>query len=368
MPKGLLLRLRKQFARVRRHSELSFLIYRYRYLLTFTLIGLMAVLLEVQIAALLPGSWAWGIKALLAFFVGLVLSFGLNVSVNFQVPRSHRSATFRRYALVSVLSFALNMAVVDLFRDHLYSAYAQARLISAGFLFLLAYTLHRRYTFELARNFGVAVYATPSEQVRKIFARLGRNCDHIHVDLVDQTMVPRAEPVDLKKLRLARQLWSDTPVCLHLMSLTPRYWVEQTLNHVDWYLFHVNVQDDLLGLIADCRLWGKKVGVVWHCSTNFRDLLPYLPHVDFVMALGIAQPGQSGQRLLDEALKVTDALDRLRHRYGYAVMFDGGVNLTTIDRIRAKYVVAASGVLRSHDPIRAAHSLRTGARYERRAA
>ena len=65
---------------------------------------------------------------------------------------------------------------------------------------------------------------------------------------------------------------------------------------------------------------------------------------------------------------MTAALDEMRGRYGYQVMFDGGVNLTTIGRIRAKYIVAASAVLRAQDPVRLAHSLRTGGRYERRSA
>ena len=197
-----LLRLRKRFARLRRHSAVSFWAYRYRYLGTLALIGLFAVLLEVQIAALLPGSWAWGLKAVIAFVAGLLVSFGLNATMNFQVPRAHRLTTFRRYALVSVFSFGLNMAAVVGFREYLTQAYAEARIVSAGLLFLVAYSFHRRYTFDLARNFGVAVYASKSERVRQIYAKLGRNCDHVHVDLIDKTMAPHADEVDLSKLRL----------------------------------------------------------------------------------------------------------------------------------------------------------------------
>jgi pentose-5-phosphate-3-epimerase len=260
------------------------------------------------------------------------------------------------------------MLAVSAFREYLNPAYAEARLISAGLLFLIAYTIHRRYTFDLARNFGVAVYASRTERVRQIFAKLGRNCDHVHVDLIDETMSAQAAPVDLGKLRLARKLWRGLPVCLHVMSRRPRHWVEQCWDDIDWVLFHIDGEDDLMGLIADCRLQGKKVGVVWHCSSEFRDVLPYLPHVDFAMALGIPEPGRSGQPLVEKALAVTDALDRMRERYGYEVMFDGGVNLTTVGRIRAKYIVAASAVLRAANPVRTVYTLRTGARYERRTA
>ena len=56
------------------------------------------------------------------------------------------------------------------------------------------------------------------------------------------------------------------------MSMTPRRWVEQCWADVDWFLFQVNAHDDLMSLIADCRLHGKKVGVVWHCSAEFAEV------------------------------------------------------------------------------------------------
>ena len=47
--------------------------------------------------------------------------------------------------------------------------------------------------------------------------------------------------------------------------------------------------------IALCRERGCKVGVVWHHTINMQQLLPYLPHVDFLTVLGIDRPGRSGQ-------------------------------------------------------------------------
>jgi hypothetical protein len=49
-------------------------------------------------------------------------------------------------------------------------------------------------------------------------------------------------------------------------------------------------------------------------------------------------------------------------------MFDGSVNARTIERIQAKYVVAASAVLNATSPSHAIYSLKTGAGYECRAA
>ena len=84
-------------------------------------------------------------------------------------------------------------------------------------------------------------------------------------------------------------------------------------------------------------------------------LMPYLAHVDFVMVLGIAQPGQSGQPMQEEAIQVAAMLDGMRERYGFEVIFDGGVNAGNIARIRAKYVVAASAGVARRQP----HPLRS---------
>jgi pentose-5-phosphate-3-epimerase/putative flippase GtrA len=364
-----LLRLKTKLSRVLTHTQLSYTIYRYRYLATFTLIGMSSIVLEiVLLQRLMPAQWPWQLRACLAFLLGMLFSFLLNATLNFRVPRVYLLQTFWRFVAVSVFSFSLNMAVVYTLQRWIGGAYGATRLSTAGVLFLVAYALHRRYTFDRTRSFGIAVYASPKERVFRIFHRVGRNCNHLHVDLVDSTMNTEAAPIDLSQIRRARRLWPGTPVCLHVMSLYPRHWMQQTWDDVDWYLFHVNSHDDLSRLILECRLHGKKVGVVWHTTAELGMLLPVLGHVDFVMVLGIAQPGQSGQPVMEEALEMAEMLDRLRERYGFEVIFDGGVNAQTITRIRAKYVVAASAVLRAASPIRSAHCLQTSAMYESRVA
>ncbi len=362
-------RLKTKLVRSFTHTQLSYTIYRYRYLVTFTLIGILSIVLEIELLRhAMPQEWPWQLRACLAFISGMLFSFVLNATVNFHVPRRYVLHTFWRFVVVSVFSFALNMAAIFALQQWIGGAYGTARLTSAGLLFLIAYALHRRFTFDRTRSFGIAVYASSTERVFRIFHRVGRNCNHLHVDLVDSTMNAEADPVDLAQIRRARRLWPGTPVCLHIMSFYPRHWVQQTWDDVDWYLFHINAHDDLAQLILECRMRGKKVGVVWHTSTELGMLLNMLAHVDFVMVLGIARPGQSGQPVMEEAIEVAEMLDRVRERYGFEVIFDGGVNANTITRIRAKYVVAASAVLRAASPIRSAHLLQTGAKYEPRVA
>ena len=344
------------------HSGLSYLLYRYRYLACFTVIGLASILLELALLHfVLPANWSRATACGTAFAVGMLFSFALNAFFNFHVPWKHLKRSFAWFAAISLLSYTLNMISVQVFHGILGSSYENLRLASAGILFWVGYRLHRRFTFDSAKNFGLAVYASETEDPWKVFDVVGRNCDHVHVDLIDETMSPVAAPVCLEHLRTARHLWPGCPIALHVMSLVPRQWIEATWNHVDWYLLHIEAEDDLFDLIFQCRLRRKKVGVVWRPGFDPAGLLPYLPHVDFVMVLGIREPGRSGQAMCPEALDVVATAAALRGRYKYEVMFDGGVKTSNVADIPARDIVAASAVIHADNPIAAAHMLRSSA-------
>ncbi len=357
-------RMRRRF----RYSTAALLFYRYRYLIGFTFFGFLSILVELAVLqSLIPQGWPASVRTVVSFAVGLVVSFGLNAVFNFRVPRQHFLGTFARFTAVSVASFMINMAIVGVVQDELRTSYALSRLVCSGVLFLLAYAVHRRLTFRLDRNFGIAVYASPREHVRRVFLRVGRNCDHVHVDLVDESVDPAAQ-VDINKVKLARELWPDVPFALHLMTKHPERWVDQTMPYIDWFLFSLASYGSLDALIAKCQLHGKQVGVVWHIADPLHDLYRYLPHVDFVMVLGIARPGQSGQKISPQALDVINMLERIRSRYRFELMFDGSVNSETIAAIPARFIVAASSVLKAEKPAKVIYTLKTGARHERRAA
>ncbi|HEY2883245.1 MAG TPA: GtrA family protein [Pirellulales bacterium] len=356
-----------QLLRLLDHSGLGYLLYRYRYLAGFTVIGFLSILLELwMMRHVLPSDWSLTTQSTVAFCVGIVISFVLNAFLNFQVTWRHLLRTFTWFVVISTISFALNMAVVRCVYGFTGEHYHRLRLLSAGALFVVGYTLHRRFTFNEARDFGLAVYACEAEDPQRLYQLVGRNCDHVHVDLIDETMSASAPAVRLENIAIARSLWRRCPLVLHIMSLKPREWMQRTWHLVDWYLFHLEADDNLFDLIIACRQQNKRVGVVWRPGLPAAMLLPYLPHVDIVMVLGIREPGKSGQQICPEAIELTSTLNRLRARYGYEMMFDGGVKASNISQIEAKYVVAASAVLNAERPIQAAHVLRSGAKYQSR--
>lgn len=359
--------LRERRARL----QLGFLLYRYRYLLTFIAIGFVSIVVEIILAEkVISATLPWFARACIAFVFGLLLSFSLNATLNFRVPHKYMMQTFALFAAVSGLSFVLNAGVIALIKEVAPAdggnlAYGLLRLGSAGVLFALSYSLHRRYTFRTAKSYGMAIYASVDEDVAEIHRRVGPHLDHLHIDLVDETRRPDAAPVDLAKIGQARGYWPHVPVCMHLMTKKPRRWVEQVWDHVDWFIVDVDSDDDLHELFWACRLRGKRVGVVWNQQVGGSEFSRWLPHVDFVLVLGIAEPGRSGQTLEPEAVRVASMLDDLRGRYGYELIFDGGVTLDNVRELPAKYIVAASAVLNAADPVMATYRMMTGSNYER---
>lgn len=341
---------------------LTWIAWRYRYLAGFILFGFLSIVLEtVLVVGVFPENWPHSVTSIVAFLAGMVFAFYMNARFNFRVSREYFLRTFFWFAVISTFSYLLNLTAAAYLNLVAWTSYPWSRFLTAGCLFMIAYYLHRRITFRrTARNLGLAIYARAEDEVAGSFARVGDQCDHVHVDLVDASFDPEAQPVDVGKIAEARRLWAWQPVCLHVMSKKPTHWIEQSWESVDWILIHVDIAEDVMSVLARCRQLGRRVGVVWHQRIDLAELMPYLPHVDFVAVLGIAQPGRSGQTLTEESLQMAALLKDLAPRYGYELIFDGGVSTDNVDRIPAQIIVSCSHVLQSENPIHAALALRSG--------
>lgn len=338
------------------------IVWRYRYLSGFVLFGFLSIALEVFITQrLLPAAWPLVTRSLLGFAAGLLFAFYMNAKFNFRVPRQYFLRTFALFSVVSVLSYVINVAAISFAPVVEVAGYPATRFLIAGCLFCIAYNLHRRFTFnKTTRNLGLALYLDDGEKIADAYRCVGDHLDHVHIDIVDSTFSPDAAAVDLSLIDEARNMWTWQPVCLHVMSRQPMRWIQECWHRFDWLLIHINVEDDVMEVIARCREYGRKVGVVWHHTVTMNEMLPYLPHVDFVMVLGIEHPGRSGQKVMPEAIRMASTFSDLADKYGYEVMFDGGVSTENVHTISARYVVSSSGVLRAESPVISALTLMGG--------
>lgn len=336
--------------------------WRYRYLLGFISIGFLSILLETALVALVfPSSWPRGVSLTLGFLAGMLFAYFMNVGFNFAVPRKHRWHAFGLFCLVSTFSYGLNCLLAARLNTLVWTDYPTSRFFTAGCLFMVAYYLHCRLTFRhFTRNLGLAVYATAGPDLQEAYERVGELCDHIHMDLIDETMKPGAPPVDLRQLAAARDLWKWHPISLHVMSRTPLKWVEECHPWVDQVLVHIDGDDDVMEVITRCRQYGLKVGVAWHHTVTVAQVMPYLPHVDFVLVLGIEKPGCCGQTVMSEALRNAQLFESMADHYNYQVIFDGGVTTSNLETIAAPIVISSSHVLKAKNPVVAALCLMAG--------
>jgi pentose-5-phosphate-3-epimerase/putative flippase GtrA len=352
-----------QFAR-----HLSWLTWRYRYLGMFVLIGFLSICLEVAVVVGLGEASGhltmWG--SLIGFLAGMLFAFYGNFRFNFRVEKTKFWRTFGLFACISCCSYCLNLVTKDWLNLLNWHSYPMARFITSGSLFIVAYTLHRRFTFRRsAKDFGLAVYAAQGTDVQALYQRIGEHCDHIHIDLVDESCKPDAEPVDTAVIAQARAYWTWQPFMIHIMSRRPRRWVDACLEHVDVVLVHIDGDEDVLATLAECRLRGKAPGVVAHHSVTLAQLMPYLPHCDYVLMLGIERPGYSGQPMMASAMVMAKVLAAMSDRYGFRLIFDGGVTIDNVNHIPADYIVSSTTVLHAEDPTRAALALMSGLRNAR---
>jgi ribulose-phosphate 3-epimerase len=348
--------------------RLSWLAWRHRYLGMFAIIGFFSIAIEVGIVLglrSLTGHFSLG-TSLIGFAIGMFFAFYGNYRFNFRVERRKFWRTLLLFALISCCSYGLNLSAKGQLDWLGWDYYPSARFLTSGALFAVAYYLHRHFTFRhAAKDLGLAVYAAQGTDVEAMFERIGEHCDHIHIDLVDETFKADAAPVEIPVIQRARESWPWHPFVLHIMSRRPAAWAKACLPLVDVVLIHVDVEDDPWSIMAGCRVAGKGFGIVSHHTVTLDRLLPLLPHCDYVLVLGIEKPGYSGQTMMPEALIMAETLAHLGMRHGFKLIFDGGVTVENVQRVPADMIVSSSSVLRSEDPIAAALALMTGVTHER---
>lgn len=346
--------------------DINFLTYKFRYLINYIIIGFFSILLEVLlINFVFPGFLDFKIKIILGFLFGLIFSFILNAKLNFKVPKNRNTRTFILFSIISGFAFLLNLILIELFNEVLPIPYGYLRFITAGIVFIISYSMQRKFTFDFVKKVGLAVYINEGQKISKIYSKIKYYADFIHIDLLDKTINPKAKEVDLKLMQEINKTWGMEKM-LHIMSKNPSKWITKLHSQVDSIIFHLDTYEDSQKLINLCKQKGKSVGLVFENKTNFNELVKYLPQLDFIQIMGIDHMGYSGQGLNMESLKKIKELEEFKKKYSFEIIFDGGVKVTNIDKINAKYIISSSGILSSKNPIRSFMELKTNSKYGER--
>ena len=169
-----------------------------------------------------------------------------------------------------------------------------------------------------------AILSTTSQDFERRLRLLEPFTDRIHLDVADgsftSTVTVRGFD-ELIKFPTAKK-WD-----IHFMIRQP----EQVMH--DWYktsadrfIFHVEVNHALRGLIEEAHLNGKKAGVAINPETPIETLEEILEFVDFVQFMTV-HPGAQGNPFLPE---VVDKISMFHEQHPEVhVIADGGINPDT---------------------------------------
>ncbi len=175
----------------------------------------------------------------------------------------------------------------------------------------------------------------------------------IHLDVMDGNFVPNITfgHKFIKDIRSKSDLIFDT----HLMVDHPETHIEDFAQAgSDYITFHIEATTHAHRVIQQIRATGKKVGISIIPSTPLYLIEELLSEIDLILIMTV-NPGYGGQKLLDICIKKVMRLKTLRDThedYSFLISVDGGVNLSTIKKVKASGVditVAGSAFFSAED-------------------
>ena len=192
------------------------------------------------------------------------------------------------------------------------------------------------------------------------FANLGAQIDQLleagarvfHFDVGDGHFVPPVTigPVVLRSIAPRIHERGGRIDC-HLMVDNPaRHFEEIAASGGDSVTFHVEVADDVAGLLGQAREHGLGAGVAFNPATEVETAAAAANlGADLCLCMSI-EPGYSGQEFMEDAY---ERIERLRGLVDCLVQVDGGVKQENVRRVRdagADLLVVGSGIFAAADP------------------
>ena len=343
-------------------SSVTFAAYRHRFLFVYVITGIFSLCWEfVVYRGLERLGLAYPYCAFAGVVSGILVAYWGNVRFNFKVPVAKRQRALSYFIVISFFSWVVQFLIRRRIRTW---SYEEARLVISGSVFLVAYLLHRRFSFSDYKKVGVAVYANGIEDIKTIRARIENFADIIHVDIVDATYGHEDHEVRTYRLEVVRAYWPTRPIHVHVMSRTPSRYLEDLFPHVDRIYIHVEIDEDVSAVLANVRSAGKQVGLAIATDTPLEAVRPYVDRIDGVLFLAVSKPGSSGQSFEMATLERTADFNRWAERSRVDVCVDGGVTERNVGLLNVEIVVSGSSVLNNPDPRRQIMRLQTSSSYE----
>ena len=167
-----------------------------------------------------------------------------------------------------------------------------------------------------------------SEDIR-IVEKLG--VERLHLDVMDGHFVPNLTfgPFIISQIREITSLHLET----HLMIENPdKYISEYAKAGSDTIIIHYEASQNIKKDLQKIRSYNKKAGLAINPSTDPELVKPYLDNLDYILIMSVF-PGFGGQEFIEATLETMEYLKGITKKYDIIIGVDGGVNLSTIDKV-----------------------------------
>jgi len=170
----------------------------------------------------------------------------------------------------------------------------------------------------------------------------------VHLDVMDgKFVVPTTwnSPVDLASLA------GEVKIEVHLMVEKPEEVLVDWLPYADRLIVHLEATDLMPDIIEAFQNSKVELGVALELGTPLGKVWPYVPKVDLIQLMSIAEIGYHSHGFQNEVL---ERISTLRENFSdVKIQIDGGVNLETGEqsvKAGADVLVVGSTIWNSPDP------------------
>ena len=343
-------------------NRLVLIFYKLRFLIIYTFIGLISLIVENIIRSQLINSLSILQTNFISITSSVIFAYILNVKFNFKVPKERIRVSIIYFSLISIFSFILQYSVSSFINIEFF----QNRFQLSGSLFFIAYLLHRKFTFKNYYKVGLAIHLNNQNVVSDIYQKVKNIPDFIHVDLIDETINKENISSDILKIHEILETWPNKKIQIHIMSLHPLNWIKQFPNGKNIEVFfHLGGNDNYEEI--NNFILNKKYspGIVLDDKSNIESIKPLAKIFTNFMVLCIDKPGFSGQKFKIESQKIINELVSIsKLNKSIKITLDGGITPKIASRYNVQEVVSASAILGSEDSKKQIINFQTSQKYE----
>jgi len=170
----------------------------------------------------------------------------------------------------------------------------------------------------------------------------------LHLDVMDGHFVPNLSfgPFIIKQIKGITNLHLET----HLMITEPnRYFDDYIKAGSDTLIFHYEASSTIEEDLKYIQAQNVKSGIAINPNTEIDVLVKYLDFLDYILIMSVF-PGFGGQSFIESTLVKMKTLSGICKNRSILIGVDGGVNLTTIDKVYesgADITIVGSGLLKA---------------------